>query len=166
MIENGNYVRVHYTGTLDNGFIFDSTKGKEPFEFKIGSETILPPFEQAIKSMDIDEERDIHIEAPHAYGTYHKELLKEIPIEQINKYTEPRKGMTLHIELADGETTTARITEINENNVLLDFNHPLAGKNLNFHIHVISVTAQATQTHNTQQYSHGCNSCFQETEEE
>lgn len=138
-IENGKKVKVHYTGTLDDGSVFDSSEGRDPLEFTLGEGKVIKGFEEAVKEMNVDEEKDIKIEAKEAYGEQRAELIKKVPKDQLPKDQEPKVGMVLAVGLPNGQQIPARITEVGEADVTIDLNHPLAGKNLNFKLKVVEV---------------------------
>ncbi|HEY1405830.1 MAG TPA: FKBP-type peptidyl-prolyl cis-trans isomerase, partial [Spirochaetota bacterium] len=95
MIESGQFASVHYIGTLGNGEEFDSTEGREPFEFEIGAGMVLPSFEEAVRSMSIDEEKSIHIKAADAYGDHRADLSQTVPLTDVNQYLDPKEGMVI-----------------------------------------------------------------------
>lgn len=150
MIENGKFVLVDYTGTLNDGQIFDSSEGREPLEFEIGTGAVIPAFEEAVKAMQIDEEKEIDIEAKNAYGEYNNELLQDVPLDEIKKFMEPKEGLTIQVQLANGQQAPALIKTVGESNVQIDFNHPLAGKDLKFKLKLAAINDAATQ----QQHNH------------
>lgn len=147
MIENGQFVLVHYTGTLADGDTFDSTEGREPFEFQIGESLVIPSFENAIKEMAIDEERTIHIKAADAYGERRDDLSQQVPLTDVNQYLDPKEGMVIQVMLSDGNHAPAVIKEVTAETVTLDFNHPLAGKDLSFTLKLVGVNSEPTQEH-------------------
>lgn len=138
-IENGKIVKVHYTGTLDDGTVFDSSEGRDPLEFTVGEGKVIKGFDDAVKEMNLDEEKEIHIESKDAYGEARVELVKKVPKEQLPKDQEPQVGMVLGVGMPNGQQIPARITEVNETEVTIDLNHPLAGKNLNFKLKVVEL---------------------------
>jgi peptidylprolyl isomerase len=153
MIENGQFALIHYTGTLSNGEIFDTTEGREPFEFEIGGGHVIPAFEEAIKAMAINDEKDIFIKAADAYGSHNPAMTQTVPIADVSKYLTPEKGMIIQVMLSNGEHAPARISDVTAENVILDFNHPLAGEDLSFKLKLIAVNNEATV-----QESCGCGS--------
>jgi peptidylprolyl isomerase len=145
MIENGKFVQVHYTGTLNDGQTFDSSEGREPLEFEIGSASVIPAFEETVKGMQIEDEKEIAITAKDAYGEYNNELIQTIQLEEIKKFMEPTEGSTIQVQLTNGQHAPALIKTVTDTNVELDFNHPLAGKDLSFKLKLIAINDSATQ---------------------
>jgi len=123
-------VKIHYTGTLDDGTVFDSSEGKEPLEFEAGTGMVIKGFDDAVKDMKVDEEKDVHIPCKEAYGEYNPALTKEVQKKEFPP--EIKEGMMVGMVLADGRQIPATIKEIRESTILVDVNHPMAGKNLNF----------------------------------
>ena len=141
IVKKGDKIKVEYTGTLDDGTVFDTSEGKQPLEFEAGSGKVINGFDKAVIGMKKDEERDIKIGVNDAYGEPNPALLKNIPKEQLPKDPEPKVGMMLALGTPDGKQFPARISEIGEKEVILDLNHPLAGKNLNFKIKIVEIGA-------------------------
>jgi FKBP-type peptidyl-prolyl cis-trans isomerase 2 len=139
-IKNGSKVKVHYVGTLDDGTVFDSSKERnEPLSFTAGSGQLIKGFDDAVMGMKKGDEKKIKIESKDAYGDIKQEMKKKIPREKLPE-GEVKVGMMLGITLPDGNQIPAKICEVDEKEVTIDLNHPLAGKNLNFEISIIEVT--------------------------
>jgi FKBP-type peptidyl-prolyl cis-trans isomerase 2 len=139
-IKEGSKVKVEYKGTLDDGTVFDdSSKIGKPLEFEIGAKQVIPGFERALIGMKKGEEKDIKLTPADAYGEQNPQLVKKVPREQLPKEPELKAGMMLAVGLPNGAQVPARITEVGEKEVTIDLNHPLAGKNLNFHVKVVDV---------------------------
>lgn len=147
MIENGQFALVHYTGTLADGEMFDTTVGRDPFEFQIGESLVIPSFEDAIKAMEINEEKTINVKAADAYGERRDDLTQQVPLTDVSQYLEPKEGMVIQVMLNDGNHAPAVIKEITADTVTLDFNHPLAGKDLTFNLKLVGVNNEPTQDH-------------------
>ena len=139
MVENGKTVTVHYTGTLDDGSVFDSSEGKDPLKFVVGEGKVIKGFDDAVKEMNVGEEKDIHIPCKEAYGEQKADLIKKVPSEQLPKEQKPEVGMVLGVGLPNGQQIPARIVEVADSEVTIDLNHPLAGKDLNFKLKVEAV---------------------------
>ena len=140
-VKNGDKVKVEYTGTLDDGTVFDSSKKHgAPLEFEVGARQVIPGFENAIVGMKKDEEKKVKIKPAEAYGEYNSGLIKKLPKEQFPKDRELKKGMMLVMGLPNGAQMPARITEVTDESVTIDLNHPLAGKALNFEIKVLEIS--------------------------
>tara|TARA_R110002020_G_scaffold193326_2_gene393551 strand:- start:711 stop:1148 length:438 start_codon:yes stop_codon:yes gene_type:complete len=139
-VENGNNVSVHYKGTLDDGTEFDSSYGRgQPMTFQVGSGTVIPGFDSALEGMAVGETKSIIVLPEKAYGDVNPEALQTIPSTSFPQDMELEVGSSVQTTTPAGQTLTARINTIEESSVILDFNHPLAGKNLNFEIHLIDI---------------------------
>ncbi len=139
-LKNGDKVKVEYTGSFDDGTVFDSSeKHGKPLEFEIGAKQIIPGFEKAVMDMKKGEEKEIKLTSEEAYGEPNPELVKKIPLDQLPKEQEPKEGMVLIISLPNGHQVPAKITEVTDKEVALDLNHPLAGKSLNFKLKLVEV---------------------------
>lgn len=145
MITDGLFVSVHYTGTLNDGKVFDSSVERDPLEFQMGSGMVIPAFEEAVKSMAINDEKNIAIKAEDAYGTFREDLIQKVPLQEIKQFLEPVAGMTIEVMMPDGQHAPALIKSVTEEEVLMDFNHPLAGQDLNFTLKLVSVNETAQQ---------------------
>jgi peptidylprolyl isomerase len=135
----GRKVAVHYRGTLDDGEEFDSSGEREPLEFVVGSGDLIPGFEKAIVGMEPGQEKTVTLEPEDAYGAYEDELVVEGPRNSFPD-GELKVGQSFTVHLRDGQEAVGRIVRIGGDTVAMDFNHPLAGKRLTFHLHVVSVT--------------------------
>jgi len=133
----GTKVKVHYTGTLSDGTVFDSSEGKEPLEFTIGENRVIAGFENGIKEMKVNEEKSIKIPAKEAYGEREEELVTKVPKDKFPP--EIQVGGQLLLKGPEGQRIPAAIKEIKDNEVIIDLNHPLAGKELNFKVKVVAV---------------------------
>jgi len=140
-IKKGNKVKVEYKGTLDNGQVFDTSEGKQPLEFTIGEGNILPGFENALIGMEKGKEKNVKIDSKDAYGEKKPELMKKIPKEQLPEESREKvqPGMVLGLKTQQGQQIPAKVTEVGDNDITLDLNHPLAGQNLNFNIKVLDI---------------------------
>jgi len=137
-IKKGDKIKVEYTGTLEDGTVFDTSEGKAPLEFEVGSGQIIKGFDEGVIGMNVGEEKDIKIEPKDAYGERNDQLLKKVPREQLPKEQEPKVGMMLLLKSPDGaQQVPAKITEVNDKEITIDLNHPLAGKTLNFKIKIV-----------------------------
>lgn len=137
--KQGDAVRVHYTGRLDDGEVFSTSVGQVPLEFTIGDGRILPGFEQAVVGMSPGESRTVAIPADQAYGPYDEEMVLEVDRSQIPAHIEPEVGDELRIRRQDGETFAVSVIAVSESSVTLDANHPLAGKDLTFDIQLVEI---------------------------
>lgn len=130
--QQGDKVRVHYKGTLNDGTVFDDSAEREPLEFTLGENQIIPGFEEAVSGMEIGENKAVAVDPDEAYGQTRDELFIEVPKEEITAQLEPELGMVLEVTLNDGNKAHVTVSEIGEEKVILDANHPLAGQTLNF----------------------------------
>ena len=138
--KQGDMIRVHYHGTLEDGTVFSSTyQEKEPFEFAVGKGSVLPGFEQAVIGMNVGDTRSISIPPEQAYGQHKKEFVFMMNRAQAPAGLNLELGKRLQIRTNQGKTTIATITAITEDSVILDANDPLAGKTLKFEIELIEI---------------------------
>jgi peptidylprolyl isomerase len=137
--KNGNTVKVHYTGKLDDGSVFDSSFEGDPIQFKIGEEKLLLDFEKAVVGMNVGESKTIQIEPNNAYGPYHDKLVMPVNRDQLPSDLEPKVGQHLETTMKDGQSIVFLVTEVNDASVTLDANHPLAGKDLTFDIQLMEI---------------------------
>ncbi|MBU0471007.1 MAG: peptidylprolyl isomerase [Nanoarchaeota archaeon] len=139
-VKKGDKVKVEYTGTFDDGTVFDSSEkhGKQ-LEFEVGASQVIKGFEEAVMGMEQDAEKDIKLEPKDAYGDPNPMLIKKIPRDRLPKDQEPKANMMLMIGTPDGKQLPAMITDVNEKEITVDLNHPLAGRNLNFKLKVVGI---------------------------
>jgi FKBP-type peptidyl-prolyl cis-trans isomerase 2 len=138
-VKKGTKVKIHYTGTLDNGQVFDSSEGREPLEFEAGSGKVIRGFDAAIMGMKKDEEKEVTIEADDAYGQRNEELKQKVPKDKINIPGEITPGMTLAVTAPDGQQFPVIVAGVEDENIIIDLNHPLAGQRLNFKIKLVDL---------------------------
>jgi FKBP-type peptidyl-prolyl cis-trans isomerase 2 len=132
-------VRVHYTGKLDNGQIFDSSLQREPIEFTLGQGQLIPGFEQGVLDMKVNEKKTIQIPHTEAYGEVNKELFHEVEKDKLPKELQLEIGMGLISKAPDGSERQLILHEIKENTIVVDANHPLAGKDLTFEVELVEI---------------------------
>ncbi|HLC98389.1 MAG TPA: peptidylprolyl isomerase [Candidatus Nanoarchaeia archaeon] len=137
--KKGSKVKIDYAGTLDDGTVFDSSKGAEPLEFEIGAGMVIPGFENGVIGMEEGQEKNIKIAAKDAYGERNEALVQPVPKDKINVGREIEEGMVLALQAPTGQKVPIRVAKVDKDNVYLDMNHPLAGKNLNFKVKVVGV---------------------------
>ncbi|HEU4521741.1 MAG TPA: FKBP-type peptidyl-prolyl cis-trans isomerase [Thermoanaerobaculia bacterium] len=135
----GDKVRVHYKGRLDDGSVFDSSEGNEPIEFTIGANQVIEGFEQAIVGMAAGEAKVEAIPAENAYGTRQDDLVFEVPRTAMQDGTDLSIGDFVQVHLPDGQTAPMQVTGMDGDTMILDANHPLAGKNLTFDLQLIEI---------------------------
>jgi peptidylprolyl isomerase len=136
---NGDTIKVHYTGKLEDGYVFDTSREGDPLEFVIGSGDLLKDFEDATVGLVVGQSKTVQISAENAYGPYREDLLLVVPKDQLPSDVEEKVGTTLFIECEDGAALPVTIKEIDEETITLDSNHLLAGKDLIFDIEVIEI---------------------------
>ncbi|MFA6888934.1 MAG: peptidylprolyl isomerase [Candidatus Woesearchaeota archaeon] len=134
-VENGNTVLVHYTGTLDDGTVFDSSEGKEPLKFTVGNHDVIPGFENGVIGMEVGQEKTIDISSDQAYGQKREQLVQKVP-KNLFKDFSPEVSQQIGLMSKDGQQMVATVTEVTGELVTLDLNHPLAGKNLHFKVKI------------------------------
>ena len=139
--ETGDTVRVHYTGRLQNGEIFDTSTGDEPLEFTLGQGQMITGFEQAVLGMQVGDNKTVTIPVDEAYGPRRDDLLLEVNRDDLPEDLEPEVGMLLQSSQPDGSITVFTITEVTEAMIKVDGNHPLAGQELTFGIELVEIVA-------------------------
>ncbi len=139
MVQEGNFVAIHYTGKLENGEVFDSCTGEMPFEFEVGAGTVITGLDNAVRGMEINQEKHVVIPPEEAYGEYNEAMVQSIPLDEVRQYFEPKIGMTIGVQLENGMHVPATIKEVGNENVLIDFNHQLAGKTLHFDVKIMEI---------------------------
>jgi peptidylprolyl isomerase len=134
----GQTVRVHYTGTLRDGSVFDSSQNGEPLEFTLGSGEVIPGFDEAVLGMSVGDEKTVEIPVDQAYGPHRSELLLPLERNQLPDEMTPEVGQSL--QMSDGrQTFPVTIREVGSDTVVLDANHPLAGKDLVFVLTLLEI---------------------------
>lgn len=135
----GDTVRVHYMGKLDDGVVFDTTLAHEPIEFAIGAKQVIPGFEQAVIGLEPGESLTVQIPAQKAFGSYRSEWITMAHPDDLPNDVEPQVGEQLQIPDREGGAFLVSITDVSEDAVTLDANHPLAGKDLIFDIRLVEI---------------------------
>lgn len=138
-IKQGDTVRIHYTGTLLDGKVFDSSEGRDPLEFVVGSGQIIPGLDTAMPGLTVGEKKRVEIACVDAYGPINPAMRQDIPREGIPDDIPLDPGTQLQMQTPDGQAMPVTVVEANEATVTLDANHPLAGQDLIFDIEVVSV---------------------------
>lgn len=139
MVDYGKKAVVNYTGTLEDGSVFDSTNGIDPLEFIIGSGAVIHGFDEAVASMSVGETKTVVIEPHDAYGEYDPERIEISPMYSIPNAKDLKIGKTFYFITEEGLRFPAKILEIKNGIAKVDFNHPLAGKRLYFEIELLSI---------------------------
>lgn len=138
-VKSGDTVAIHYTGNLLDGTTFDSSKGREPLQFEVGSGQIIPGLDAALPGMEVGEEKIVKIPAVDAYGPLNPDLRQAIPRDGIPEDIPLEIGTQLQMQTPDGQAMPVTVVEVDEATVTLDANHPLAGKDLQFDIELVSI---------------------------
>lgn len=138
-VKKDDVIKVHYTGTLTDGQVFDSSIDREPLEFKVGAGQMIPGFEKGVMNMELNEKKIVEISANEAYGEVKEELFQEISKSQLPDNLDPEVDMALAAQMPDGRTQQLRIAKVQEDTIVVDANHPLAGKDLKFEIEVVQI---------------------------
>lgn len=137
--KKGDKVKVHYHGKLTDGTTFDSSDGRSPLEFEIGTGQVIPGFDEGVTGLQIGEKRTVNIPAEQAYGPVSEEQIVEFPRSQFPPEMTPEVGMPLQMSNDQGQTFQVVIKEVKDDVVVLDANHPLAGKDLIFDIELVDI---------------------------
>jgi len=137
--KSGDTVRIHYTGTLDDGTRFDSSDGRDPLEFALGGGQVIPGFDSAVDGMAVGENKSVTIPPDQAYGERHEQLVQEIPKTALPEEMEPAVGMQLQSQSPDGQFMNLFVTEVADETITVDANHPLAGQALTFAIELVEI---------------------------
>lgn len=138
-IKQGDRVRIHYTGTLLDGTVFDSSDGRDPLEFVVGSGQIIPGLDGAMPGLAVGDKKRVEIACVDAYGPINPAMRQEIPREGIPDDIPLDPGTQLQMQTPDGQALPVVIVDANDATVTLDANHPLAGQDLIFEIEVVSI---------------------------
>jgi peptidylprolyl isomerase len=135
----GDTVKIHYTGTLDDGTQFDSSSGRDPLEFEIGSGQVIPGFDKAVEGMSVGESKSVRIEPADAYGRHHDQLVQTVSRDALPENIAPEIGMRLQSQNPDGQVIELTVTEVTDDTITVDANHPLAGQALNFDVELTAI---------------------------
>lgn len=135
----GDTVKIHYTGKLDDGMVFETSSGHEPLRFKIGNSGLIPAFEQTVVGMKQGESRTVKIVAHEAYGPRREELVVAVERKKFPENIKPYLGLELEVCESDGRVFPSKVIDVSEQSVTLDANHPLAGKDLVFDIELVEI---------------------------
>jgi FKBP-type peptidyl-prolyl cis-trans isomerase 2 len=142
VVKKGDKVKVEYTGTLEDGSVFDSSdKHDAPIEFTVGSGQLIKGFEDAVIGMKVGEEKEIKLPPEEAYGPHNPELVKDMPKDVFPENQDIQPGMIFLVSLQDGRQIPVWISKISEDSVTVDLNPPLAGKTLTFKIKIVEIAA-------------------------
>ncbi len=139
VVAAGNKVKLHYTGTFDDGEVFDSSREADPFEFEVGADQVIPGFDKAVTGMKVGETKQIRLEEEDAYGPYSDEMVFEADPEQFEEGLSPEVGQQFQTQMEDGAPLILTVKAIVDGKITLDANHPMAGKALNFDLELMEI---------------------------
>lgn len=139
-VENGLYVSVDYKGSLQNGDVFDTSHGRHPLEVQMGSGQLIAGFENELMGMSLNEKKTFTLDPENAYGHRDESLIREFARADLPPELKPEIGMMLALQSPEGRQMPARITHLDDENLSLDLNHPLAGESLTFEIEVVGIS--------------------------
>ena len=137
-IQKGSIVTLHYAGTLEDGTEFDSSRGRDPLEFTVGEEMLIPGFEHGVIGHEQGDRFTITVAPEDGYGAYSEELVFEVPLDQVPEHITPETGMVLELTGEEGDMEVT-VIDVTDTTVLLDANHTLAGEKLTFDIEILQV---------------------------
>ena len=135
----GDTVRIHYTGTLSDGSTFDSSANRDPLEFTLGSGQVIPGFDKAVTGMSVGDTKQVEIPAEEAYGPVNPDARQAFPKDKIPDNIPLEVGTQLQLQAADGRPLPVRIAEVNDDHIILDANHVLAGEDLTFDLELVEI---------------------------
>lgn len=139
IVKENNTVKVNYTGKLVDGQVFDTSEGREPLEFTLGQGQLIPGFEKGVIDMKLNEKKTITIAKEEAYGEVNEALIQEVKKTELPQDMEPKVGMGLVSKAPDGREMNLMVVEVKEESIVIDGNHPLAGKDLIFDLEVLEI---------------------------
>lgn len=137
--KNGDKVKVHYTGRLEDEKVFDSSRNRQPLEFTVGSGSVIPGFEKGVIGMEVGEKKTIKIPPEEGYGPMREALIRTVDKSRLPENIVPAVGRKLRIPKSDGGFLNATVTDMKEDAVTLDANHPFAGKTLIFDLELVGI---------------------------
>jgi FKBP-type peptidyl-prolyl cis-trans isomerase 2 len=138
-VQGNETVKLHYTGKLNDGQVFDSSVQREPLEVKLGEGRLIPGFEKGLVDMKVDDKKTITIPKEEAYGEVQKELFQKIPTENLPQDIKPEVGMGLVSKNPDGSERQLRVADVKDDFIIVDANHPLAGQDLTFDLELLEI---------------------------
>jgi peptidylprolyl isomerase len=139
-VRNGDTIKVHYRGRLDDGTVFDSSEGREPLEFEVGSGMVIPGFDAGVLGMAVGQKKTVTIPVDDAYGPVQEEMFMEFPLDRFPEDMKPEVGMSLNMSNGSGQAIPVVIAEVMDEVVILDANHPLAGEDLTFDLELVDIS--------------------------
>ena len=143
--KKGDLVKVHYTGKFEDGTVFDTSIGRDPLGFSVGSRKVIPGFEEAVEGMSPGESTTVNISPEKSYGPHLEDLVIEIARDNLSEEVEPVVGQAIQIGESHDKMLQVTVTEVTDSKVVLDANHPLAGKNLVFEIELLEIVEDGSE---------------------
>lgn len=137
--KNGDTVKIHYTGKLQDGTVFDSSSDREPLKFSIGSGQVIPGFEEAVTGMTVGEKKTALIPCDKAYGERNPSMVMIVDRKHVPADIDPEVGLRLQVGSPSGELIAVTVIEVNDKNITLDANPPLAGEDLTFEVELVEI---------------------------
>jgi peptidylprolyl isomerase len=135
----GDKLRLHYTGTLEDGTVFDTSAGSEPLEFTLGAGEIIPGLDEGVTGMSVGETRSVRVEAADAYGEHDPDRVQAVPLSQVPDDIPTEIGTQLQVQTSSGQVMNVTVAGKTDSDLLLDTNHPLAGKALTFDVELVEI---------------------------
>ena len=142
-VKTGDTVHIHYTGTLNDGTTFDSSEGREPLSFQVGSGQIIPGLDSAIPGMTVGDKKTVNVACDEAYGQVNPEMTQAVPRADIPADIPLETGTRLQMQTQNGQVIPVTVPAVDDSTVTLDANHPLAGQDLTFNIELVKIDAAA-----------------------
>ncbi|HEV3252241.1 MAG TPA: peptidylprolyl isomerase [Puia sp.] len=139
LVKAGDTVKVHYNGRLTDGTVFDSSEGREPFQFEVGKGEVIKGFDEGVLGMKVGDKKTVQIPVEDAYGPEDPKMIMDFPIDRFPKDMKPEVGMQLNMTNSSGDNFPVIIAELKGDTVILDANHPLAGEDLVFELELIEI---------------------------
>lgn len=137
--KKGDKVKVHYTGKLEDGTVFDSSRERDPLEFELGGGNMIAGFDEAVHGMTVGENKTTNIPSEEGYGAKDENMIFTVPKDQLPPEIKPEEGMQLSMQHPSGQNIPVVVTKVTEEDIEIDANHPLAGKNLIFDIELVEI---------------------------
>ena len=153
MIAENKYVVLHYVGLFEDGQVFDTTINGMPFQFQIGANQVVPGFENAVREMSVNDEKEVVIPPELAYGLYDETKKRKFPLEEIKKSFAPREGMTIGMRTPNGGQIPVTVTKVTDHEVEMDANHPFAGRALKFKLFLLEINDEWKKLEEVREHS-------------
>lgn len=144
-VKSGDTVKVHYHGRLTNGTVFDSSEGREPLEFEVGSGMVIKGFDNGLMGMAIGDKKTIEIAVDEAYGPKDPQMIMEFPLDRFPPDVKPELGMQLNMTNSQGQHIPVVVVDVKDDAVILDANHPLAGEDLIFDLELVEIVGSKSR---------------------